>query len=353
MSVREIIKRNPTAMVIAVAMHLALILLMLFGTDWWETPTQPKLNVQVVQARLIDEKVVAAEVEKLKQSDAKREKEKEAARTKEEKALAQLKKQQADEKKRLADLKKKRRAEDKKRKSAETKRIAEEKKRKAAEVKRKAEEKKLQQTASKRKAEEKRQKAADAKRLAEEKKRRTAEAKKKAAEKKRKAAEAKIKAAEKKRKAAEAKKKAAEKKRKAAEAKKRAAEAKKKAAEKKRREAEAAAQKKLEDELIASMEAERNAREIDRFVARISQKVVSNWLRPAGISDGLVCSLRVRIAPGGTVLAVSVAKSSGVGAFDRSATAAVYKAEPLPVPTDKLFESFRDIIFEFDPSDKL
>ncbi|MCW8950753.1 MAG: cell envelope integrity protein TolA, partial [Sedimenticola sp.] len=69
-----------------------------------------------------------------------------------------------------------------------------------------------------------------------------------------------------------------------------------------------------------------------------------------GISDGLKCTLRVRLAPGGTVLAVSVTNSSGNGAFDRSATAAVYKAEPLPVPTGTLFDQFRDINFEFDPN---
>lgn len=100
------------------------------------------------------------------------------------------------------------------------------------------------------------------------------------------------------------------------------------------------------------MEAEHNAREMDRYIIQISQKVIRTWLRPAGISDGLKCTLRVRLAPGGSVLAVSVIRSSGNGAFDRSAEAAVLKADPLPVPTGALFERFRDINFEFDPNKK-
>ncbi|MCB1862933.1 MAG: cell envelope integrity protein TolA [Gammaproteobacteria bacterium] len=77
---------------------------------------------------------------------------------------------------------------------------------------------------------------------------------------------------------------------------------------------------------------------------------MSKWVRLEGTGGGLKCKLRVRLAKGGSVLAVSVIESSGSGAFDRSAEAAVYKADPLPVPDDQLFEQFRDIIFVFDPN---
>jgi colicin import membrane protein len=59
----------------------------------------------------------------------------------------------------------------------------------------------------------------------------------------------------------------------------------------------------------------------------------------------------VRLAPGGNVIAVSILESSGNSAFDRSAEAAVYKAEPLPVPSGNLFERFRDVNFVFDPNE--
>ena len=294
----QILKRNPLSVVIAILMHLAIIAFMLVGVDWLEKPKQVKVNVDVVQARVIDNAKVMTEVERLKKRDQERKKERESILRKEEKRLAELKQKQQVEKKRLADLEKQRKT--------EAKRKTEEKRK--AELKRKAEDKR--KTEAKRKAEKKR--IAEAKQKAKLEKKRKAEAKRKA----------------------EVKRKAA---------------AKQKAEREKKRKAEAA-RKAREAELLAAMEAEHNAREIDRYVALIDQKVVRNWLRPAGISDGLKCTLRVRLATGGNVIAVSVLKSSGNGAFDRAATAAVYKADPLPVPEGRLFERFRDINFIFDPN---
>jgi colicin import membrane protein len=193
--------------------------------------------------------------------------------------------------------------------------------------KRQLEEKRLADLKKKRKAEE-----AKKLKLEKEKKRKAAEAKK------RKAAE------EKKRKAAEEKKlkAAAEKKRKAA------AEKKRKAAEaKKRKEAE---QRKREAQLRAEMEAERDATEIELYGARIKEAITEEWLRPIGVGDGLSCTLRIRMAAGGSVIVAQVVRSSGSSAFDRSAEAAVRKADPLPVPSGRLFEKMRTIDLEFAPS---
>jgi colicin import membrane protein len=49
---------------------------------------------------------------------------------------------------------------------------------------------------------------------------------------------------------------------------------------------------------------------------------------------------------------VSIIKSSGSAAFDRSVETAVYKAAPLPVPSGGLFESFRTLRLNFKPSGK-
>ncbi len=273
----SILKRNPLAAAIAILMHIAIILLMVFGLDWLEKPQPKKFKVDVVQARVVDAAKVDEEVKKLKQADKKKQENEEAARRKEIKRLEDLRKKRRLEEKRIADLKKKRKEQEK------------------AEAKRKA----------------------DAKRKAlEEQERKTAE------EKKRKAAE------EKKRKAAEAKK------RKEDEAKKR----------------KLAEQQKAEAEMRANMEAERDATEIELYQARIEQAVTASWLRPIGVGDGLKCVLKIRMAAGGNVIAAEVIKGSGNGAFDRSARAAVMKADPLPVPTGRLFERFREINFEFAPS---
>jgi colicin import membrane protein len=201
-------------------------------------------------------------------------------------------------------------------------------------------------------------------------------------------------AAEKKRRAAEAKKRqqreAEEKQRRAAEAKKReqqaAAEKKKlavlaeqkKEAERKRVEAERQAEKERQQreaeeqkarqaeiarELQAQQaEAERQARlrqqamqsEIQKYMARIQQKIVNSWNIPPETPENRHCTVRVRLFPGGDVRDVTVISKSGDPAFDRSVEAAVRRAEPLPVPTgSELFDKFREVIFEFEPRNKI
>ncbi len=211
--------------------------------------------------------------------------------------------------------------ENKKKKEQEAKQQLEDLKKK-----RQVEEQKLADAAKKRKIEEQKKL-----KLEQERKRKEAEAKKKAVEEaKRKKEE------EKKRKAAE------EKKRKAAEEAKRKAED-----EKKRKQAE---QAKLEAQMQADMEAERDATEIELYYDKIRMAVTDSWLRPSTVGDGLKCTVRIRMAMGGSVIAVQVVESSGNSAFDRSAEAAVHRADPLPVPSGRLFEKFRDINFVFAPS---
>jgi colicin import membrane protein len=273
---------------------------MVVGVDWLEKPKPIKSTVEVVQAKMIDQARIDAEVAKLKEAEKKKESEADAKRRKEEKRLADLKKKQEKEKKRLADLEKKRKTEEKKRKTDAKKKAEAEKKRKAA-AKKKAEAEK------KRKAEAKKKAAAEKKRKAELEKKRKAEA-----ERKRKAK--------------------AEKKRKAEEAARRAAE-----------------QKAREDALAAQLEGERLASERDRYLVLIRDKIERNWLRPTTVNECLKALMRVRLIPGGAVAAVNITRGSGNGAFDRSAEQAIYKADPLPVPTGAGFEAFRDFNIEFKP----
>lgn len=150
---------------------------------------------------------------------------------------------------------------------------------------------------------------------------------------------------------------------------------KKQAAEKARKEAalkkkrlqqEAAAQrhKQAQKELKQALAAEEQERTAQANEAKamaamadleglIRERVTRNWIRPAGAPEGLDCLVRVRLAPGGEVLAVSIVKSSGNALFDRSVENAVYKAAPLPVPDDpKLFQYVRELNIKFDPKDQ-
>ena len=263
-----IIKRNPKAFIMAVALHLGLIFFLLVGVDWLKDPEAGRPKVEVVKATVIDESMIRAEAEKLKKEKQQAKARQLAEKTKAQKELEQLKKQQADlkkkqkaEKKRLADLEKKRKTEAKKRAIEKKKRAEAERKRKAAEAKRK-------KTEAKKKAEAKKRAEAD---------------------KRRKAAEAR-----------------------------------------KRRQEEAA--RKRREQLQESLKAEQNERALRRFVSALGAKVTSNWRRPPGTGAGFKCKLRVRVASNGTVLGVQVVQSSGNSAFDRSAEAAVFKSDPLPAP---------------------
>ncbi|MCU7915165.1 MAG: cell envelope integrity protein TolA [Candidatus Thiodiazotropha sp. (ex Gloverina cf. vestifex)] len=228
----------------------------------------------------------AVDMDKLRQVEA--EEKAKARKMKEQQAKKQ---KRAEEKKRLAALEKKRKADAVAKRKVDAKKKAEVEAKRKAEVKRKA--------AAKRKAEEKRKADAIAKKKAEEK---------------------------------------------------RKADAKRQAELAAKREAAARAEREraLQDQLAA----EQNARETDRYVAVIRQQIERKWLRPAQTGEQLSCEVQVRLIPGGDVVpgGVSIVKSSGNAAFDRSVEAAVYKAAPLQVPSGGLFESFRNLRLNFKPS---
>ncbi len=313
----ELIRRYPVGFALALGLHLVIVALMVFGLDWLHPPQPVTPKGAVVQARLVEtpppRKIAPPQPPERTRAEAER------------------KRLEAERKKRLEAEKKRKAEAEKRRREAERRRKAEaEKKRLEAES---AARRQAEREAAAKRAELERKK-----RL-EEKKRREAEARRKAEEAERKRAEA-----ERKRFEAERKKRLeAEKKRKAeAEKRRREAERRRKAeAEKKRREAESAARR----------QAEQDARERDRITAAIKRKVEGAWIRPPGSGRGLEAQVRVRLARNGSVLLVQVIKSSGNLAFDRSVEAAVYKADPLPMPeSPRLIEEFRDFTFIFRPS---
>lgn len=125
----------------------------------------------------------------------------------------------------------------------------------------------------------------------------------------------------------------------------------KKAAELKQQQAlkaQADAQRKQQEAAKqAAMDAEQNARiagEVDRYKALIISAISRQWILPDNTQSNLSSEFRIRLAPDGSVVEVSLTRGSGDNVLDRSAQAAIYKASPLPVPTDPTaFNSFRDI----------
>ncbi|KTD54455.1 TolA colicin import membrane protein [Legionella sainthelensi] len=118
---------------------------------------------------------------------------------------------------------------------------------------------------------------------------------------------------------------------------------------KKQAEADAAAAKQAQ----AAQNAERQARiagEVDKYKALIVNAIGRNWILPENVDSTLSSQFRIRLAPDGMVLEVSLTRSSGDPLLDRSAQTAIYKASPLPVPTDPdTFNLFRDISLTVRP----
>lgn len=101
-----------------------------------------------------------------------------------------------------------------------------------------------------------------------------------------------------------------------------------------------AEQKALDSQLAAEQKAMTAARtkeqqtELQKYKALIQAAIQQNWVVPGSSNPDLTCELTIKLGPGGTVLSVQVTRSSGDSGLDNSARAAVYKASPLPVPTD-------------------
>ncbi|KTD11167.1 TolA colicin import membrane protein [Legionella gratiana] len=117
-----------------------------------------------------------------------------------------------------------------------------------------------------------------------------------------------------------------------------------------KKQAEAAAAAK---QAQAAQNAERQARiagEVDKYKALIVNAIGRNWILPENVDSSLSSQFRIRLAPDGMVLEVTLMRSSGDPLLDRSAQTAIYKASPLPVPTDPdTFNLFRDISLTVRP----
>lgn len=90
--------------------------------------------------------------------------------------------------------------------------------------------------------------------------------------------------------------------------------------------------------------------EVNKYKALIIQAISQHWILPDHVNPQLFSQFRIQLVPSGKVLSVSLIKSSGDPVLDRSAQAAIYKASPLPVPSDQaMFNLFRDISLTVRP----
>ena len=113
-------------------------------------------------------------------------------------------------------------------------------------------------------------------------------------------------------------------------------------------------QAKLAEEKAAQLEKEKKAAaaareakmlsEAEKYKLLIVNAISRQWILPENVDKQLSSRFEIRLGPDGSVLDVRLIQSSGDAILDRSAQTAIYKASPLPVPTDtEMFEMFRNI----------
>ena len=102
--------------------------------------------------------------------------------------------------------------------------------------------------------------------------------------------------------------------------------------------------------ILDAANAARVAGEVDKYKALIITAISQQWILPQNADRSMSSQFRIRLAPNGSVLEVSLTRSSGDAILDRSAQSAIYKASPLPVPNDPTtFNLFRDISLTVRP----
>ena len=114
-----------------------------------------------------------------------------------------------------------------------------------------------------------------------------------------------------------------------------------------------AEKKKIKEEQQRLEEA--YATEAQSYSAIIRARIEQNWNKPPSARKEMQCVLRINLVPTGRVISVTVIKSSGNDAFDRSALQAVKQVEVFPEIKNMslgLFESqFRQFTLTFSPED--
>ncbi len=99
--------------------------------------------------------------------------------------------------------------------------------------------------------------------------------------------------------------------------------------------------------------ASRQARVVSEFQDRIRNKILGHVRLPPSLSGNPAVEFRVVLLPNGEVLRVTLLRGSGQQAYDQEMERAIYKASPLPLPSEREVAAvFReDLILKFRASD--
>jgi colicin import membrane protein len=116
---------------------------------------------------------------------------------------------------------------------------------------------------------------------------------------------------------------------------------------------------RIADQQAASVQAERirqdeqaaaNGRVVDEYKKKIHDTIKRNVQTIPDVASDARAEFLVTLVPRGGVLKVELIKSSGNVAYDNAVERAIWKSDPLPLPSDvQLFSAFREIDMTFKP----
>lgn len=143
-----------------------------------------------------------------------------------------------------------------------------------------------------------------------------------------------------------------DKKKKRAEEKRKAAVSARARQEKERRELDAYVARRMASEqarIRAEVDAA-TATQVGRYQDLIRNKIRRNIVMPPDVPESAKAEFKVTLLPSGDVMAVELLRSSGNKAYDNAAERAIYKAQPLPMPTENgLQKMFRELRLTIRP----
>jgi len=92
--------------------------------------------------------------------------------------------------------------------------------------------------------------------------------------------------------------------------------------------------------------------EVGRYQDMIRSRIRRNIVMPPDVPASAVAEFKVTLLPGGMVMDVQLVKTSGSRVYDDAAERAIYKAQPLPLPTDVgLQKMFRELRLTIKPQE--
>lgn len=114
-----------------------------------------------------------------------------------------------------------------------------------------------------------------------------------------------------------------------------------------------AAEQQKAREAVAAQQAAAQARVVDEYKRRISEKIRRFIVLPPNVSDAAQVEFEITVLPGGEVLGAKLRRAANsTPAYDAAVERAILRAQPLPLPPDPaLIRQFRELNLVFRPKD--